>query len=128
MGFESRKKVRLANGRDVWQYTFVRYRDAASGKFISKEELGEDPLVGIGKMPAPDLGQIEELVLSTLIEVAADHELAGKSTASMKMLIDMVDRMKQEAAENQEEEWFILGRQLAKEVLELLEEDPARQY
>ncbi len=97
----------------------MRYRDAASGKFISKEELGEYPIVGIGKKPRLIWSRLRKMVLSTLIEVTADHQLAAKSTASMKMLIDMVDRMKQEAAENQEEEWFILGRQLAKEVLEL---------
>ncbi len=121
MGNESRKKVRLANGRDVWQYTFVRYRDAASGKFISKEDICEDPIVGIGERLAPDLEQIEEEVLSTLLEIAADPDLAAKSNSSVRMLLRLVDKMKQEAAANQEEEWFILGRQLAKEVLELLE-------
>lgn len=125
MGIENREKFKLADGREVWRQTYVRYRDASSGKFVSKEELGEDPLLGGGKEVVRDPDRIEVQVLATLLEIAADQELVAKSTSSMKLLIDMVEKMRQNAAADHEEEWFILGRQLAKEVLELLEEDPA---
>jgi hypothetical protein len=120
---EKREKLCLTDGREVWRYTFVRYRDAASGKFISNQELGEDPAPGLGSRPVPDLDQIEDQLLSTLLEIAAVPELVVKSSSSMKMLIGLVDKLKREKAANQEEEWFILGRQLAKEVLALLEEE-----
>ena len=125
MGIENREKFKLADGREVWRHTYVRYRDASSGKFISKEELGEDPLLGGDKEVVRDPDRIEDQVLATLLEIATDQELAAKSTSSMKLLMEMVEKMKLKSAIDEDEEWFILGRQLAKEVLELLEEDPA---
>lgn len=123
MAAEKREKLCLTDGREVWRYTFVRYRDAASGKFISNQEMREDPALGLGSRAVPDLDQIEGQVLSTLLEIAAVPELAVKSSSSMKMLIGLVDKLKREKAANQEEEWFILGKKLAKEVLALLEEE-----
>ncbi|MFN2144857.1 MAG: hypothetical protein ACK2T7_05865, partial [Anaerolineales bacterium] len=72
-----------------------------------------------------DPDRIEDQVLATLLEIATDQELAAKSTSSMKLLMEMVEKMKLKSAIDEDEEWFILGRQLAKEVLELLEEDSA---
>ena len=123
MSFERKKKIRLRDGREVWMYSFVRYKDVASGKFISREELGEDPALGYGEKMPPDLDEIEDQILSTLTEIAANPELAVKSSSSIRMLLGMVEKMKRKAVEPRSEEWFILGRDLAKEVLEMLDED-----
>jgi len=120
---KQREKIRFSDGREVWRYSFVRYRDSASGKFISKEELGEDPALELDKQVPPDLDEIEDLILSTLTEITAVPELAVKSSSSMKMLLELVQKRKRESAASEEEEWFILGRGLAKQVLALLEEE-----
>ena len=118
MPIERRKKIRLSDGRQVWQSTSIRYRDVSSGKFVSDEALGE-----LTADVQPDLDQIEDQILSTLTEVATDSQLAAKSSSSVRMLLEMVEKMKQDTSELEGGEWFILGMDLAKEVLALLEED-----
>ncbi|MBN2043540.1 MAG: hypothetical protein JW757_00865 [Anaerolineales bacterium] len=113
--------LKLADGRKVWRIISVRYRDAVSGKFISGEEMAEPDGV-LSPDKELDLAAIEKQILTTLIEVVSNPEMAGKSTGSMRLLVEQVDKLKREKAENLEEgEWFILGRELAGEVLALVE-------
>lgn len=124
MAIENQVKVRLADGREVWRITYVRYRDADSGKFIAVNEDIDVPGLMADKDKGIDLELIEQQILSTLTEIVAEPDLAARSSSSVRLLLGLVEKMKKEKfAAAKEEDWFILGRELAREVLALLEED-----
>ena len=115
--------LKLSDGREVWRITSVRYREADSGRFISEEDL-VDPDGVLRPEQELDLDSIEKQILSTLVEIAADPELAGKSSASIRLLLGQVEKLKKEKVESlKQREWFMLGRQLASEVLDMLEDE-----
>ena len=115
--------LKLSDGREVWRITSVRYREADSGGFISEEDL-VDPDGVLRPEQELDLDSIEKQILSTLVEIAADPELAGKSSASIRLLLGQVEKRKKEKVERlKQREWFFLGRQLAGEVLDMLEDE-----
>lgn len=120
MSFEAREKIRLSTGREVWRVNYVRYRDVVSGKFISNEKISKDP--ALREITQPNLNEVEDQMLLMLIEIVTQSELTAKSISSIKMLLEMVDRIRERATTG-EQDWFILGRETAKMVLALLEED-----
>lgn len=127
MSDDARAKILLADGREVWRDVRVRYREVKTGRWIPKAEA--EALI-----PAPDVssrsiraGQernqlLRQRLMEVQAEIALDRDAGAKATSAARLVLNMLKEMDQKDQNGEENPpWFVLGRELAKEVLDLIE-------
>jgi len=126
MSHDARAKIRLKDGREVWR--MVRYREVGSGRWVSAKKVEGLLPEGIGE-PAqfsadfsPDPDRIRQQIVDVQSQIALDKEAGAKSTSAARLVIQMLNEMEEKARKSgQDVPWFVLGRQLAEQVLRLVE-------
>jgi len=126
MSHDARAKVRLKDGREVWR--MVRYREVGSGRWVSAKEvdrlLPEDVKVKPGgrSAPRPDLEQIRQQIVDVQAQLALDKDAGAKSTSAARLVLKMLSELEdKDRKSGPDAPWFVLGRQLAEQVLRLVE-------
>lgn len=126
MSHDARAKVRLKDGREVWR--MVSYREVGSGRWVSAKEvdrlLPEDVKVKPGgrSAPRPDLEQIRQQIVDVQAQMALDKQAGAKATGAARLVLKTLNEMEQaDSDEPADTAWFILGRQLAEQILVLIE-------
>jgi len=126
MSHDARAKVRLKDGREVWR--MVRYREVGSGRWVSANEVegllpegtGEPAQFSADSIPDPD--RIRQQIVDVQTQIALNKQAGAKSTTAARLVIQMLDEMEDKARKSgQDGPWFVLGRQLAEQVLRLVE-------
>lgn len=126
MSHDARAKIRLKDGREVWR--MVRYREVGSGRWVSANEVEGLLPEGIGE-PAqfsadssPDPDQIRQQIVDVQTQIALNKQAGAKSTTAARLVFQMLSEMEDKARKSgQDAPWFVLGRQLAEQVLRLVE-------
>ena len=126
MSHDARAKIRLKDGREVWR--IVRYREVGSGRWVSANEVERLLPEGIGEPPQfsaalrPDPDHIRQQIVDVQSQIALDKQAGAKSTSAARLVIQMLNEMEEKAQKSGEDmPWFVLGRQLAEQVLRLVE-------
>ncbi len=130
MAEDAMAKVRLLDGREVWRQVKVFYREVRSGRWVSPEEV-EKLLPGGGQIVLaspegnrPDLEELRRQIVSVQAQIAMDREAGQKSTSAARLVLKVLSEL-EEAARGAEKDspWFVLGRELAEKILQLLEDE-----
>ena len=126
MSHDARAKIRLKDGREVWR--MVRYREVGSGRWVSANEVEKLLPEGIGEPSQfsadsrPDPDRIRRQIVDVQAQIAMDKQAGVKSTSAARLVLQMLNEMEEKARKSgQDGPWFVLGRQLAEEVLRLVE-------
>ncbi len=147
-------KVQLADGCTVWRDGGGRYRDVVSGRFVARavvegESAAEDdeqPLATRAKQSARVrvMDRVQQRghaavsaedawgeLVGVQAEIALDSDNGSKATAAAKLVAQatgMLDAPEDGAAEGtgREGEDFLLGRELARQLVSLIEEERTR--
>ena len=126
MSHDARAKIRLKDGREVWR--MVSYREVGSGRWVSANEVERLLPEGIGEPPQfsaalrPDPDHIRQQIVNVQSQIALDKQAGAKSTSAARLVIQMLNEMEEKAQKSGEDmPWFVLGRQLAEQVLRLVE-------
>ena len=126
MSHDARAKIKLKDGREVWR--MVRYREVGSGRWVSANEVEGLLPEGIGEpselsaRPCPDPDRIRQQIVDVQAQIALDKQAGAKSTSAARLVIQMLNEMEEKALKSgQDGPWFVLGRQLAEQVLRLVE-------
>ena len=138
--------VRLNDGRQVRRDAKGQYRDLVTGRWVSAAEV-EDQLAAEEDFPprrqvmeaallqaALNQGHVVETVEEAIgkvvqvqAEIALDKDEPAKATAAARLLNKVTGFFEgADPEESAEDPWFVLGRELAVEVLALVEEEQAR--
>lgn len=126
MSHDAQAKITLKDGREVWR--MVRYREVGSGRWVSANEVEGLLPEGIGE-PAqfsadssPDPDQIRQQIVDVQTQIALNKQAGAKSTTAARLVFQMLSEMEDKARKSgQDVPWFVLGRQLAEQVLRLVE-------
>ena len=126
MSHDARAKIRLKDGREVWR--MVSYREVGSGRWVSANEVEKLLPEGIGEPSQfsadsrPDPDRIRRQIVDVQAQIAMDKQAGAKSTSAARLVLQMLNEMEEKARKSgQDGPWFVLGRQLAEEVLRLVE-------
>lgn len=127
MSADARAKVILKDGRQVWRDVRVRYREVDTGRWIAAEEA--EALMGttLMSLPLEESGPAANQILRKRLmevqaQIALDKESGAKATSAARLVLNMLKDMEQEEDHpGDEKPWFVLGRELAKEVLAIIE-------
>ena len=127
---DARAKIRLSDGREVWRQVKVEYREVDTGRWVSSEEVEKlcpaswnlDTSKLSGKIIQPD--QLRQQIVDVQAQIALDSQGGAKSTSAARLVLKALDEMQAEDQGEQSMPWFILGRNLAEEILLLLENSP----
>ena len=128
MSEDARAKIVLTNGREVWRDVRVCYRDVKTGRWIPKEEV--EPLMEISvRQTKPvvftqgESRSLRKRLMEVQAEIALDPEAGARATSAARLVLNMLKEIEQEEqTQNDDQPWFILGRELAREVLAQIEE------
>ena len=130
MSEDAKAKIRLKDGREVWRKVTTSYREVASGRWISAQEveklLPEGWAAGssLSTEPRPDLDDIRRQIVDVQSQIALDKQSGAKSTSAARLVLKALSEMeKGNLEEEQNAPWFILGRELAEQVLQLIDEE-----
>jgi hypothetical protein len=144
--------IRLRDGRDVRREPDGRYREITSGKWVSAEQvetqrliLTEDGEEQTGKsgqeliqeavvaaarqqglaVSSPDEAFAE--IVGVQAEIALDKNKPSHATTAARFVIKEAGLAVDEGEDDSgEKPWFLLGRELAQKVLEMVEEEIGR--
>ncbi|MEN8241146.1 MAG: hypothetical protein ABFS17_04440 [Chloroflexota bacterium] len=136
----------LPDGRQVRRDAQGRYRDVGTGRWLAAAEV--DPVSPSGALPQTPRTLIEEAVsqavrnqgypvetfdqavgrlIQVQAEIALDKDDPAKATSAARLLEKLTGLFSEvDAEEDSQKPWFVLGRELAVEVLALVEEEQAR--
>lgn len=123
MSVEAKAKIKLTDGREVWRYVQVYYREVGTGRWISPEEA--ESMIAHPAVPVCDdqldVDRLRWQLLKVQSQIALNEEGGAKATSAARLVLSALREM-QSAAQREEVEqpWFTLGRALAKEVLALV--------
>jgi hypothetical protein len=148
------KEFELPDGRIVQQSPSGRYRDKRTGKWVSKvyvekmrvasgwngDQAAKQPLSPrdyVSKAmeqaaresgyEVESMGEAWGKVMQVQAEIALDKKNAAKATAAAKMLAQATKIMDdQEGDKDDQAPWFVLGRELAWEMLFIIQEEKTR--
>ncbi len=151
---DARAKIRLEDGREVWRDGAGRYREVGSGRWVAAQvvEAGmsdwqpeQRPRSGLSASARAqvrqDLAQaVQQLgldvsspeeaygkLIAVQAQIAMDKENGARATSAVRLIGQAAGLLEEEEeAEDADQPWFVLGRQLAKEVLGLVEAEQAR--
>jgi len=128
MSQDARAKIRLKDGREVWRMVAVTYREIGSGRWVSAHEVdrllpdGMDAGPPHPASPRPDMDQIRQQIVEVQAQIAMDKEAGARSTSAARLVLKTFAEMEEkEGGLEPDLPWFVLGRQLAEQVLRLLE-------
>lgn len=126
MSEDARAKILLTDGREVWRDVRVRYREVKTGRWIPKDEAEallplQEVLIRPLKAGQERNQSLRQRLMEVQAEIALDRDAGAKATSAARLVLSMLKEMDQ-ADQNRNEDipWFVLGRELAKEVLELI--------
>jgi hypothetical protein len=132
MSGDARAKIKLSDGREVWRYVQVQYRVVGTGRWISPGEA-EALLVNSIETDSPtaiekiDIQNLREKLLRVKSQIALDQEGGAKATSAARLVLNILREMEADRdARVEDRPWFVLGRELAEEVLALVREEQDR--
>lgn len=132
MSGDARAKLKLSDGREVWRYVQVYYREVGTGRWISPGEA-ETLLTDIpepGEQASIDETEIQNLrenLLKVQSQIALDKEGGAKATSAARLVLNILREMEADRKNHEEDcPWFVLGRELAEDVFALVQEEQAR--
>ena len=128
MSDDARAKIRLVDGREVWRQVKVEYREVGSGRWVSAEEVeklcpvGVEPGLKGADSTSSRIAQIRQQIVDVQAEMALDKQAGAKATGAARLVLKTLNEMEQaDSDEPADTAWFILGRQLAEQILVLIE-------
>ena len=149
MTSDARAKITLPDGRQIWRYGNGRYRVIKTGKWIAKEEV-EDALAQASSIDhnltaaqkqlietvremgreADTLDEALAQLLAVQAEIALDKDNGAKATNATRLIGQISgiwdkNAQKEDAQQDDDQPWFVLGRELAQELLALVEAEQA---
>jgi hypothetical protein len=128
MTYDEIAQIELSDGRKVWRIVNVRYRDVDTGQWVAEEEVEALAVGWLGRSAFQWDQSTQQRLHSVQAEIAGDPEAGSKATSAAKFLFHMADKLKQQAEHAAETRpWFVLGRELACELLVFLEAWEAEQ-
>jgi len=125
---DAKAKIQLADGREIWRQVKVEYREVGTGRWVSAEEV--EHLYPAGWEPdSPEPGkkklqpeQLRQQIVDVQAQIALDANRGSKSTSAARLVLKALENMENENQDELPTPWFILGRNLAEEVLMLIEQ------
>ncbi|MEJ2758073.1 MAG: hypothetical protein P8046_06265, partial [Anaerolineales bacterium] len=105
----------------------VRYREVRTGRWIPKAEA--EALMPVSLHPSHlilaqevEAQSLRQRLMEVQAEIALDRDAGAKATSAARLVLNMLkDKDQAEQTGDEDTPWFVLGRQLAKEALELIE-------
>jgi len=123
---DARAKITLPDGREVWRQIKVYYREVDSGRWISTQlvegliRAGETRILAASN---DDLEHIRDRIVEVQSQIALDKESGARSTSAARLVLKALHEMQANALDKgQDPPWFVLGRQLAEHILQMVEE------
>lgn len=127
MSEDAMAKIVLKDGREVWRDVRVRYREVETGRWIKAEEAEAlmdtpQPLLPSEQTGGQSYKSLRKRLMEVQAQIALDREGGARSTSAARLVMNMLKEIEQEEDDQTDDQpWFILGRELAKEVLALIE-------
>jgi hypothetical protein len=133
MSDDAKAKIRLMDGREVWRKVKVEYREVGTGRWVSAGDVDSLLLPEWSETDAPlgkpkaEIGKIRQQIVDVQSRIALDREVGAGSTSAARLVLKTLNEMENShLAEGQTKPWFVLGRQLAVQILKLIEEEQER--
>lgn len=130
MSEDAMAKIKLADGREVWRQVSVRFREVESGRWLSAEEVQKfypaDIVSNVQKkeQASTSVDQIRQQIVDVQAQIAIDRQAGAQSTSAARLVLKTLSEIENTVQKDQDSTaWFILGRQLAEQVLRLVEEE-----
>ncbi len=121
--YDEQAKIRLRDGREVWRKVYVRYRDVKTGLFVSAEEVEALKHTPVEKFPLLDRKHLREQIAAVHSEAAIKPDGGFQSVQAAKLVLGLLKSIDQdERSEQEDQPWFVLGRDLAVQLLEIMED------
>lgn len=126
---DAKAKIQLTDGREIWRQVKVEYREVGTGRWVSAEEVEHlyptgweiNSLELIKQNLQPE--QLRQQIVDVQAQIALDAQRGSKSTSAARLVLKALDEMEAEYQGEQPMPWFILGRELAEEILLLIEHE-----
>ena len=119
--YDEQAKIRLRDGREVWRRVYVRYRDVKTGVYVSAEEVEALKITPVEKFPLLDRKHLQEQIAAVHSEAAIKPEGGSQSIQAAKLVLGVLKSIDQdERSEQENQPWFVLGRELAVQLLEIM--------
>ena len=119
--YDEQAKIKLKDGRQVWRKVYVRYRDVETGVYVSAEEVEALMVAPIEKFPLLDRKHLQEQIAAVHSEAAVKPEGGSQSIQAAKLVLGVLKSIDQdERGEQEDQPWFVLGRDLAVQLLEMM--------
>ena len=119
--YDEMAKIKLKDGRDVWRKVYVRYRDVKTGAYLSAEEVEALIVTPPDKFPLLDRKHLQEQIAAVHAKAAVRLEGGSQSVQAAKLVLGVLKSIEQEErSEHEEQPWFVLGRDLAIQLIEIL--------
>jgi cell division protein FtsB len=123
MSDDAKARILLTDGREVWRDVRVRYREVRTGRWIPKAEA--EALMPVSLHPSHlilaqevEAQSLRQRLMEVQAEIALDRDAGAKATSAARLVLNMLkDKDQAEQTGDEDTPWFVLGRQLAKEVL-----------
>jgi hypothetical protein len=119
--YDEQAKIRLRDGREVWRKVYVRYRDVETGVYVSAEEVEALQVAPVEKLLLLDRNHLREQIAAVHSETAVKPDGGSQSVQAAKLVLGVLKSMDQDERSGQEDQpWFVLGRDLAVQLLEII--------
>lgn len=119
--YDEQAKIKLRDGRQVWRKVYVRYRDVETGVYVSAEEVEALMVAPVEKFPLLDRKHLREQIAAVHSEAATKPDGGSQSVQAAKLVLGVLKSIDQdERSEQEDQPWFVLGRDLAIQLLEIM--------